>query len=246
MSERPYSRYTREKAWAALYSQHINAGYVLIPHSRTNNSIAVIRREPAEKVQEITQKMYEHADQCDAFFNQGDEAGPKKPDDPEVADLLKRSKHAVVLARSSDYYYYHLDDKEDTGELGLVICGLHDSYLQLPVWELRSNKRYGARETSIDMASPDFEHARKTQLGHTILLGALHNGDKTASAFLEALKKRQERSYWRIRAEVDAMQEAQYRGRHLAFMTELERKEVGAKISQGLKRYHAQQRLRQA
>lgn len=243
MSERPYSRYTREKAWAALYSQHINAGYVLIPHSRTQNSIAVIRREPAEKVQEITQKMYEHDAQCDAFFNQSDEPESKKiTDDSEVAELLKRSKHAVVLARSSDYYYYHLDDKEDLGIVGLVICGLHDSYLQLPAWELKSNKRYGARETSINIASSDFEKARKTQLGHSILLGALHNGDKTAKDFLEALKKRQERTYWRIRAEVDAMQEAQYRGRHLAFMTELERKEVGAKISQGLKLYYEKKR----
>ncbi|GCF07334.1 hypothetical protein [Dictyobacter arantiisoli] len=239
MTERPFSRYTREKSWAALYSQHINAGYVLIPHSRTNNSIAVIRREPAEKVQEITRKLYEHADQCDAFFNQSD---ADEPNDPEVADLLKRSKHAVVLARSSDYYHYHLDDKEDMGVFGLVICGIHDSYLQLPVWELRNNKRYAARETSIDISSPVFEHARKTQVGHSILLGALHNGDKIAKAFLEALKKRQERTYWRIRAEVDAMQEAQYRGRHLAFMTELERKEVGAKISQGLKLYYAKRR----
>jgi hypothetical protein len=125
---------------------------------------------------------------------------------------------------------------------GLVICGLHDSYLQLPVWELRANKRYAARETSIDIASPNFEKARKTQLGHSILLGALHNGDKTAKSFLEDLKKRQERTYWRIRGEVDAMQEAQYRGRHLAFMTELERKEVGAKISQGLKQYYERKR----
>ena len=43
MPERPYSRYTRAKTWAALYSQHINAGYALVPYSATNNSIAVIR-----------------------------------------------------------------------------------------------------------------------------------------------------------------------------------------------------------
>ena len=42
MAERPYSRYTRAKTWAALYSQHLNAGYAWVPFSRTNNSIAVI------------------------------------------------------------------------------------------------------------------------------------------------------------------------------------------------------------
>jgi len=34
-----------------------------------------------------------------------------------------------------------------------------------------------------------------------------------------------------------------YRGRPLAFLTEAERREIGGKISEGLRRYHEQKRL---
>ncbi len=47
MAERPYSRYTRASTWAALFSQHLNAGYALVPLSATNNRIAVIRCKDA-------------------------------------------------------------------------------------------------------------------------------------------------------------------------------------------------------
>lgn len=233
MPERPYSRYTRAKTWAALYSQHINAGYALVPYSATNNSIAIIKCKSSEEVQATMQDLLAHADECNAFYS-----AHLTPD--KAPTILARARHAVVLSRSSDYYHYHLDSKTD---IRLVACGLHDSYLHLPVWEMRTNKRYGARETIIDISSPDFERARKTQVGHSILLGALHNGDKVATSYLEGLKKRQERSYWRIRAEVDAMQDAHYRGRPLAFMTDTERQEIGSKISAGLKKYHEQRRL---
>jgi hypothetical protein len=41
-------------------------------------------------------------------------------------------RHALVLARSSDYYRYHLANHP---AFRLVICGLHDSYLHLVAWE---------------------------------------------------------------------------------------------------------------
>jgi hypothetical protein len=47
MAERPYSRYTRASTWAALFSQHLNTGYALVPLSATNNRIAVIRCKDA-------------------------------------------------------------------------------------------------------------------------------------------------------------------------------------------------------
>ncbi len=40
--------------------------------------------------------------------------------------------------------------------------------------------------------------------------------------------------------EVDELQETRYRGRPLAFLTEAERREIGSKISEGLRRYHQQ------
>src|SRR5882724_7313759 len=54
MAERPYSRYTRARTWAALHSQHLNAGYAIVPSSKTNNSIVVINcKDPNQSGQDI-------------------------------------------------------------------------------------------------------------------------------------------------------------------------------------------------
>ncbi len=143
----------------------------------------------------------------------------------------------MVLARSSDYYHYHLADHPD---FKLVICGLHDSYLHLPVWEMRTNRRYDVRETAVAIASPDFDRLRHTQFGHNILVGALACGDHAALAFLGTLPPRTQN---RMRREVEQLQERRYRGRPLAFLTEAERREIGSKISDGLRRYHQHKRL---
>lgn len=231
MTERPHSRYTREKTWAALYSQHINAGYALVPWSTTNNSIAVIRCGSAKDTKDMMDKLLQHERECAAFYET-----KQTPD--KAPDFLKKARHAVILARSSDYYHYHLADHP---EFALVICGLHDSYLHLPVWEMKTNHRYDARTTAVPISSPDFAHIRSTQFGHNMLVGALINGDKTALVFLKSLP---ERTRHRIASEVEEMQETRYRGRPLAFLTDAERQAIGSKISASLKRHHEQKRLR--
>src|SRR2546421_6206865 len=148
MPERPYSRCTRAKTWAGVFSQHINAGYALVPYSATNNSIAVIRCKDATDVHATMRDLLQHADACQAFY-----ATKQAPE--HAPAILTRARHAVVLARSSDYYHYHLADHP---EFSLVVCGLHDSYLQLPVWEMRTNRRYEPRATTVAMTSPDFAH----------------------------------------------------------------------------------------
>ena len=57
MTERQFSQYSRNKTWAALYSQHINAGYALVPLSATNNSIDVIRCQSADEVVQTMKKL---------------------------------------------------------------------------------------------------------------------------------------------------------------------------------------------
>ncbi len=231
MAERPYSRYTREKTWAALYSQHINAGYALVPYSATNNSIAVIRCKDAKETQVTMRTLLEHASACEAFYT--------TRQTPEKAPaIIQKARHAVVLARSSDYYHYHLADHT---EFSLVICGLHDSYLHLPVWEMRTNHRYGPREPAVSITSPDFDCLRRTQFGHNILIGALVSGDLEAKAFKKQLPPRTQS---RIDREIDEIQAKRYRGRPLAFLTEAERREIGSKISEGLRRHHEQKRLK--
>lgn len=226
MTERPHSRYTRAKTWAALHSQHINAGYALVPYSATNNSIAVIRCSSVEETQALMRDLLKHADECKTFYE-------TKQLQDKAPSLIKKAAHAVVLAKSSDYYHYHLGDYT---EFRLVICGLHDSYLHLPVWETRTNTRYEPRETSIALTSPDFPRIRCTQFGHNILVGAIVNGDATALAFLKQLHPRTQR---RLRQEAREVQHNRYRGRPLAFLTDAEREAIGSKISEGLRRYHA-------
>src|SRR5438045_7726845 len=115
MAERPHSRYTRSKTWAALYSQHINAGYALVPFSATNNSIALIRCGSPEDAQKKMETLFAHAEECATYY------GQKLPPDQAPA-FLEKVRPAVVLARSSDYYHYHLADHPG---FKLVICGLH-------------------------------------------------------------------------------------------------------------------------
>lgn len=239
MAERPYSRYTRAKTWAALYSQHINAGYALVPLSATNNSIAVIscldthnaQQDLAKDTQDLANLLLMHAEECATYYS-------RKPRPDKAPAILAKARQAVVLARSSDYYHYHLDDYPD---FKLVICGLHDSYLHLSVWEMRTNRRYKGRETAVPIGSPDFERIRCTRFGHNILVAAYAKGHQDALTFIEILPPRTQS---RLKREKDALQDQHYRGRPLAFLTEAERRVVGKKISEGLKRYHEQRRLK--
>lgn len=245
MAERPYSRYTRPKTWAALDRQHLNAGYALVPYSRTNNSIDVIScidarnktQDVAKDTQAMIHQLLQHADECRDYYAKR-HSSEQAPTILAEAIRTKKLRSAVVLARSSDYYHYHLDDY--TG-FSLVICGLHDSYLHLPVWEMRTNRRYRPRETAVSLTSPDFERIRSTHFGHSMLLGALLNGDEQAIAFKKTLPPRTQR---RIEREKEELQRTRYRGRPLAFLTDAQRSDIGSKISAGLRRYHEHKRLR--
>lgn len=231
MSEQVYRRYTREKTWEALYCQAVNACYALVPHSTTNNSIWLLRCRSPEETQERLHFLLAHEQECAAFF-----ASRQTPE--HAPTYLKYAGEAVVLAKSSDYWRYHLADRP---HIALVVAGLHDSYLHVPVWETSTNRRYAARETALKIGSLGFEQARGRgqTLGHAILLGALAAGDQAALAYLKKLPARTRR---RMRAEADALQAERYRGRPLAFHTESERMAIGSKISAGLLRYHAQRR----
>ncbi|HYU71897.1 MAG TPA: hypothetical protein VEL31_04370 [Ktedonobacteraceae bacterium] len=247
MVERPYSRYTRAKTWVALYSQHINAGYALVPWSRTNNSIDVINCKDASKgnaqdiardTQRMTQELLQHADDIATYYRER-QTPDHAPTILATAVEAKKLRSAVVLAKSSDYYYYHI---EDIPGFTLVICGLHNSYLHVPVWEMNTNHRYKARETAIAITHLDFNRIRCTQLGHSILVAAYAKGDPDAIAFVER-KSFPERTRSRLKSESDQLQHQTYRGRPLAFRNDAERKEVGDKISESLKQYHARKRL---
>jgi hypothetical protein len=270
MSERPCSQYTREKTWKALYSQHINAGYAWVPFSATNNSIDLIRCDSPGEARRSTQELLKQADACATYYeaerelamleNQAltknmrteheqkalmdrvckarDRRDKACPNTLSEAGKTGRLRTGAVLARSHDYYRYSLYDHP---QIKLVICGLHDSYLALPVWEMRTNRRYKTHETALSITAPDFDRIRRTQTGHHILLAAYAHGDPDAVAFVER-EDFPERTRRRLKREKEALQEAHYRGRPMAFLTEAERQAIGGKISEGLKRYHAGRR----
>lgn len=229
MSERPHARYSRERTWAALYSQHINAGYAIVPGSLTSNSLWLIRCKSPEEAAARDKALLAVESDCTDFF-----AGSMMPDLAPPA--MRGSAEAVVLAKSSDYWIYHLAERP---ALALVVCGFHDSYLPaIPTWETGSNKRYEARATSLDIGSPAFEQARGRggHLAHSILVSALAAGDLVALSYAKCLPERTRR---RLTQQASEMQKERYRGRHLTFHTEAKRQMIGAKISTGLLRYHA-------
>jgi hypothetical protein len=234
MPERRYSKYTREKTWAALHSQHSNAGYALVPYSATNNSIALIRCASPARVEDVQlDLLLNHEQECKDFYGKilSFDNGDIHYTPENAPECLQNARYAVILAKSSEYHYYHLENRI---ELKLVICGLHDSYLHLPVWEMRSNKRYPPRETAVSINDPGFDKIRRTQFGHNILLGALVCGDQDAISFVKDLKHP---TGWRIRNEAQDIQQHRFKGRHLAFMTEDERIAKGEKIRQGVLAY---------
>lgn len=247
MTERPYARYTREKTWQALYSQAVNACYALVPNSATNNSIWLMRCKSPEDTQATMTALLARSGEIETFFNgkpvvKRDE----KSDEWQLYNQwlaskptsLKNAGEAVVLAKSSDYWRYHLEERP---VLALVVAGQHDSYLHLPCWETSSNQRYAARETAMKIGSPEFEKARGRggQLAHNMLVAALAAGDQSALAYLKKLPERTRR---RMRQEADALQAERYRGRPLAFHTDAQRQAIGAKISASLLLYHARKR----
>ncbi len=243
MAERRYSRYTRERTWLALVSQIENTQYCIVPYSQTTNSVSLVRIREAEENRSQVQKLLD-----EYGHEMGEWESGKIPGKPV---LRRKCLEAVVLARSSDYYHYHLatygPEKYGQDPINLIVCGLHDAYCLLPVLEMRTNKRYAARETSIDIQSPEFAKKRKTEYGHNILLTALAKGDQKALAFLDQrgsdgkfLISVSTRN--RIKREVVDLQTKVYRGRPLAFMTKEEAEKHAANIKEGMRKHHAKKR----
>jgi hypothetical protein len=116
--------------------------------------------------------------------------------------LLTRSGvvyRAVVLARSSDWYYYSLNCVERWHHgISAVVCGTHDSCLDIPVLALDALRWYDPQEMRVKQLTPQhldergravdaFEHRRKSQYGHNILIGALMCGRADALQRLASL-----------------------------------------------------------
>jgi hypothetical protein len=242
--ERPFSRFTREKTQAAMYAQHMQARYALVPNSRLINAICYISCATVEETALKRAELLKREQECDVFLSSGwpltdvlKFKAKGKDAHPIDFSFLKGIKRAVILGRSSDFYHYGIDESVD---FSLVIAGLHDSMINLPVWETYTNKRFKSRDLALDITGPGFlSNGRKTQYGHNILIGALICGYEPAIALKSQLhiKTRQ-----RIEREVQELQTKNYRGRPLAFWNEEERLKVAQRISYSLIEYHRQKK----
>jgi hypothetical protein len=121
---------------------------------------------------------------------------------------------AVVLARSSDWYYYSLNCTDRfQHNISCIVCGTHDSCIDRPVLALDTMHWYEAKKMRADLFSTlkprldadekaipdDFDRFRKTQYGHNMLVGALMQRREDALARLKTL---QPSTRFRIEAEV--------------------------------------------
>lgn len=226
--ERPHSRFTREKTQAAMYAQHIQARYALVPHSRRVNSLAYISCKSVEETATKQAELIRKEQACEAFLSSGESFELAPP-------FLQGMKQAIILGRSSDYYHYRIADSDE--DFNLVIAGIHDSMLNLFVWETYTNKRYKPRELPIDISAPGFVKFKKTQYGHNILVGALICGDPRAIALKEK-EYMHPKTRQRIEREVSELQRKRQRGRPLAFWNEEKRLEVAHRISYSLIEHH--------
>lgn len=117
---------------------------------------------------------------------------------------------AVVLARSSDWYRYSLNCVERWKHgLTCIVCGTHDSCVEVCVLAIDTMKWYEPKEMRLKTLAPKlnaqgkpidaFEQRRKSLYGHNLLVGALMCGRTDA---LERLKSLPPGTQWRIEAEL--------------------------------------------
>jgi hypothetical protein len=113
---------------------------------------------------------------------------------------------AVILARSSDWWQFSLGVSDWNHGITSVVCGTHDSCIDVPVLALDAMRWYDPKEMrdifgplqptydENDKAIPDsFDQARKSHYGHNMLVGALMCGLPEAIARLQSLNPRTRR-----------------------------------------------------
>jgi hypothetical protein len=108
----------------------------------------------------------------------------------------------VILARSSDWYKFSLNIAEWDHGCTAIVCGTHDSCVNVPVFALDAMKWYEAGKMRAIFGPIDgleFERMRKSHYGHNMLIGALMVGREDAIAKLQSLP---ESTRFRIEAEV--------------------------------------------
>lgn len=104
----------------------------------------------------------------------------------ERMDWEARPCHAVVLARSSDWYWHSLHCYAHPADC--IIAGVHDTMVDVPVIALDEERLYSPGQGCIQSFSEEHfpERLRKTHFGHRLLVSGLLAGRPDA---LDRLKR---------------------------------------------------------
>ncbi|OLE52818.1 MAG: hypothetical protein AUG51_16150 [Acidobacteria bacterium 13_1_20CM_3_53_8] len=97
---------------------------------------------------------------------------------------------AVILPRASNWYTFSLNIAEWQHGCTAIVCGTHDSCVNVPVLALDAMRWYESgkmRGIFGTLDSPEFERARRSHYGHNMLVGALMCGRGDAIAKLQSL-----------------------------------------------------------
>ena len=128
----------------------------------------------------------------------------------------EKQYRAVILARSSDWYVYSLNCVGSfQHDVTCIICGTHDSCVNVPVLALDTRHWYNPKKMRDDwgplqptmdevghVMKDRFEQHRRTQYGHNMLIGALMQHREDAFERLQTLK---ESTRLRIEAEIKCL-----------------------------------------
>jgi hypothetical protein len=93
---------------------------------------------------------------------------------------------AVLLLRSSDWYRYRLNVFGKLQGIELIVCGTHDSCMQLPVWSVEEAKVYQPGETAIPLSQLADPKVRGTKYGSLLFVAALLSDKQEARELLTA------------------------------------------------------------
>ncbi|MBA2677519.1 MAG: hypothetical protein H0U76_03875 [Ktedonobacteraceae bacterium] len=109
---------------------------------------------------------------------------------------------AVLLGRSSDWYKYRLNVYAvQVQGIEWIICGTHDTCVNVPVWSVEEGKLYDVHETRIAFADLLGQYQRYwfTEFGHKLLLGGMYCNIPAAK---EVALKLQKSARFALEAEV--------------------------------------------
>jgi hypothetical protein len=91
---------------------------------------------------------------------------------------------AVLLVRSSDWYRYRLNVFGKLQGIELIVCGKHDSCMQIQVWSVEEAKVYQPGETATPLAQLADPKVRGTKYGSLLFVAALLSDKQEARSIL--------------------------------------------------------------